>query len=129
MTLSFQKQLERLVVPFAAVRSFADPSVNFALEFAPPEGGVEPRRRPGFRRRSRRGRNRRDQPTGRRRRPLRSVTLDSFRNGAKVFALDSCHCEAVDGSSLALRAAGKRAIGAGLARTLYAGVVPMGFAQ
>jgi uncharacterized protein len=34
VTLSFQKQLERLVVPFAAVRSFADPSVNFALEFA-----------------------------------------------------------------------------------------------
>ena len=38
VTLSFQKQLERLVVPFAAVRSFADPSVNFALEFAVPEG-------------------------------------------------------------------------------------------
>jgi hypothetical protein len=37
VTLSFQKQLERLVVPFAAVRSFADPSVNFALEFAGPE--------------------------------------------------------------------------------------------
>ena len=38
VTLSFQKQVERLVVPFAAVRSFADPSVNFALEFAVPEG-------------------------------------------------------------------------------------------
>jgi uncharacterized protein len=37
VTLSFQKQLERLTVPFAAVRSFADPSVNFALEFASPE--------------------------------------------------------------------------------------------
>ncbi len=37
MTLSFQQQLERLVIPFAAVRSFADPSVNFALEFAVPE--------------------------------------------------------------------------------------------
>jgi uncharacterized protein len=35
--LSFQKQLERLVIPFAAIRSFADPSVNFALEFAVPE--------------------------------------------------------------------------------------------
>src|SRR6185437_9991400 len=34
VSLSFQKQLERLVVPLAAVRSFADPSVNFALEFA-----------------------------------------------------------------------------------------------
>lgn len=37
VTLSFQKQLERLTIPFAAVRSFADPSVNFALEFAAPE--------------------------------------------------------------------------------------------
>jgi uncharacterized protein len=37
VTLSFQRQLERLTVPFAAVRSFADPSVNFALEFAVPE--------------------------------------------------------------------------------------------
>src|SRR5438552_7635430 len=36
VTLSFQKQLERLTVPFAAIRSFADPSVNFALEFAGP---------------------------------------------------------------------------------------------
>src|SRR5690349_17095030 len=33
VTLSFQKQLERLVIPFAAVRSFADPSVEFRLEF------------------------------------------------------------------------------------------------
>jgi len=37
VTLSFQKQLERLTIPFAAVRSFADPSVNFALEFASPD--------------------------------------------------------------------------------------------
>jgi hypothetical protein len=36
VTLSFQKQLERLTIPFAAIRSFADPSVNFALEFAGP---------------------------------------------------------------------------------------------
>jgi len=39
VTLSFQKQLERLTIPFAAIRSFADPSVNFALEFAGPEVG------------------------------------------------------------------------------------------
>jgi uncharacterized protein len=38
VTLSFQKQLERLVIPFAAVRGFADPSVDFALEFVAPEG-------------------------------------------------------------------------------------------
>jgi uncharacterized protein len=37
VTLSFQRQPERLVIPFAAVRSFADPSVNFVLEFAPVE--------------------------------------------------------------------------------------------
>ena len=36
VTLSFHKQLERLTIPLAAVRSFADPSVNFALEFAMP---------------------------------------------------------------------------------------------
>jgi hypothetical protein len=40
VTLSFQKQIERLTVPFEAIRSFADPSVNFALEFAGPP--VEP---------------------------------------------------------------------------------------
>ena len=40
VTLSFQKQLERLTIPFEAIRSFADPSVNFALEFAGPP--VEP---------------------------------------------------------------------------------------
>ena len=33
VTLSFQKEHERLTVPFAAIRSFADPSVSFALEF------------------------------------------------------------------------------------------------
>jgi uncharacterized protein len=38
VTLSFQKQLERLTIPFAAIRSFADPSVDFALEFAAPPG-------------------------------------------------------------------------------------------
>ncbi len=41
VTLSFQKQLERLTVPFEAIRSFADPSVNFALEFAGPPIGPE----------------------------------------------------------------------------------------
>jgi uncharacterized protein len=36
IVLSFQRQPERLVIPFAAIKSFADPSVNFALEFAAP---------------------------------------------------------------------------------------------
>ena len=42
VTLSFQKQLERLTVPFEAIRSFADPSVNFVLEFAA-EPAAEPK--------------------------------------------------------------------------------------
>jgi hypothetical protein len=36
VALSFQKQLERLTIPYEAIRSFADPSVNFALEFTGP---------------------------------------------------------------------------------------------
>lgn len=32
-TLSFNNVKERLVIPFAAVTTFADPSVNFALQF------------------------------------------------------------------------------------------------
>src|SRR3982751_5292844 len=42
VSLSFQKQLERLTIPFAAIRSFADPSVNFALEFAGPPVDSKP---------------------------------------------------------------------------------------
>ncbi len=33
VTLSFQRRPERLVIPFAAIRSFADPSVEFVLQF------------------------------------------------------------------------------------------------
>ena len=33
VTLSFNNSRERLVVPFAAVTTFADPAVNFALQF------------------------------------------------------------------------------------------------
>ncbi len=33
VTLSFNKHHERLVVPFAALTGFADPSVNFGLQF------------------------------------------------------------------------------------------------
>jgi uncharacterized protein len=36
VSLSFDKQVERLTVPFVAIRSFADPSVEFALAFAEP---------------------------------------------------------------------------------------------
>jgi hypothetical protein len=36
VSLSFDKQVERLTVPFVAIRSFDDPSVEFALAFAEP---------------------------------------------------------------------------------------------
>ncbi len=35
VTLSFNNAKERLTIPFAAVSTFADPSVNFALQFQP----------------------------------------------------------------------------------------------
>jgi hypothetical protein len=60
VTLSFQNRPEQLTIPFAAVASFADPSVNFVLQFevaaakpsetpalpatTPAEERVEPRR-------------------------------------------------------------------------------------
>jgi hypothetical protein len=36
VSLSFSSRLERLTVPFAAVTAFADPSVNFGLQFEAP---------------------------------------------------------------------------------------------
>jgi len=41
VTLSFNDRQQRLVVPFAAVNAFADPSVNFALQFQPVEQPAE----------------------------------------------------------------------------------------
>jgi uncharacterized protein len=41
VTLSFQNRPEQLIIPFAAVTSFADPSVKFGLQFEVP--AVEPR--------------------------------------------------------------------------------------
>lgn len=35
VTLSFSNVHERLTIPFAAITTFADPSVNFALQFQP----------------------------------------------------------------------------------------------
>lgn len=35
VTLSFNNAHERLTIPFAAITTFADPSVNFALQFQP----------------------------------------------------------------------------------------------
>jgi hypothetical protein len=41
VTLSFGGVRERLSVPFAAITTFADPSVNFALQFQPIEAADE----------------------------------------------------------------------------------------
>lgn len=40
-TLSFNNVKERLTIPFAAITTFADPSVNFALQFQTLEEGEE----------------------------------------------------------------------------------------
>jgi len=44
VTLSFNKVPERLVIPYAAITAFADPSVQFGLQFrvAPAEGSARP---------------------------------------------------------------------------------------
>ena len=42
VTLSFNSAKERLNIPFSAVSTFADPSVNFALQFQPATEGGEP---------------------------------------------------------------------------------------
>ena len=41
VTLSFNNRRERLSVPFAAVTTFADPSVNFALQFQMQESALD----------------------------------------------------------------------------------------
>ncbi len=41
VTLTFNNHHERLAIPFAAVTTFADPSVNFALQFQPMAEGME----------------------------------------------------------------------------------------
>ena len=41
VTLSFNDRHQRLSVPFAAVNAFADPSVNFALQFQPAEAAAQ----------------------------------------------------------------------------------------
>ena len=41
VTLSFNDRQQRLVIPFAAINAFADPSVNFALQFQPAEAAAQ----------------------------------------------------------------------------------------
>lgn len=40
VTLSFNRMQERLDIPFSAVTGFADPSVQFGLQFQPTEDGM-----------------------------------------------------------------------------------------
>ena len=42
VTLSFNNAKERLSIPFSAVSTFADPSVNFALQFQPADADQAP---------------------------------------------------------------------------------------
>src|SRR5882724_1245454 len=42
VTLYFQKQPERLTIPFAAITAFADPSVKFGLQFQETDAGAAP---------------------------------------------------------------------------------------
>jgi uncharacterized protein len=42
VTLSFQSRAERLTIPFAAIVSFADPSVEFGLQFQPAPAAAAP---------------------------------------------------------------------------------------
>lgn len=41
VTLSFNNRQERLEIPYAAITTFADPSVNFALQFQPIDAIVD----------------------------------------------------------------------------------------
>lgn len=44
VTLSFNRTPERLTIPYAAMTSFADPSVQFGLQFRAPENGTTDKR-------------------------------------------------------------------------------------
>lgn len=46
VTLSFNNISERLTVPLAAITTFADPSVNFALQFQPMTDAADQRGKP-----------------------------------------------------------------------------------
>jgi uncharacterized protein len=78
VSLSFDKQIERLTVPFDAIKSFADPSVEFALAFAePPAAASNEPALPAVAKRQPKPKAEREKPpageTG------QVVTLDSFR--------------------------------------------------
>ena len=74
VTLSFSNRMERLTIPFAAITTFADPSVKFGLQFephsealadasaAPPRDFLRPTRRRKPRSRTAGGGNRHPRP-------------------------------------------------------------------
>ena len=76
VTLTFQNQPEQLTIPFAAVTSFADPSVKFGLQFevpaATPQAAALPAKIPG----QKAGADEEPQPP---RQAAEIVTLDKFR--------------------------------------------------
>ena len=72
VTLSFQNRPEQLTIPFASVASFADPSVNFVLQFEaaaakPADTPALPAKTPA------------EEPVEPRRQAAEIVTLDKFR--------------------------------------------------
>ncbi len=72
VTLSFQNRPEQLTIPFAAVTSFADPSVKFGLQFEPagerpPDAAALPAKLPA------------EAEAKPERQPAEIVTLDKFR--------------------------------------------------
>jgi uncharacterized protein len=72
VTLSFSSRSERLTIPFAAITTFADPSVKFGLQFeapaaAPAEAAAQPAAAPAT------------EPAAPERPAAEIVTLDRFR--------------------------------------------------
>lgn len=81
VTLSFNKQLERLSIPFEAITAFVDPSVSFGLQFQA-EGAPAPAERPaaaaaeaGEAEAGESGEETEEAPSG----PAEVVSLDAFR--------------------------------------------------
>jgi uncharacterized protein len=76
VTLSFQNRPEQLTIPYAAVTSFADPSVKFGLQFevpaVPPQAAALPAKIPA----QQAGTDEEPKP---RRQAAEIVTLDKFR--------------------------------------------------
>ncbi len=100
MTVSFNKQQERIKVPFAALSAFVDPSVRFGLQFdrrdkaterrSPPTSRKAPPRRPRCRcRRSAAGCARAARRPRPRARPTTAEAAKPEDAASKVVKLDS----------------------------------------